>query len=243
MDKQKQHIKDLYDNVITKYYDSFNSKAGKYYINKKMKTFINYLPSQRPEGLKLLEVGSADGVFTEQLSKLGYETYSIDFSLPQIEKARMHCNDKVVFVNADGESLSFKPNSFDIIISMCTVRYFSNPEKAILHWYDLLRPNGVLIIDVPNSLCPFFWGLNRVINFFLGITTPKMTKKFSPIGIRRIFSDSGLENIESKNILLVYRWLSDVMFFIIRFVEKVLEYLPGGKIFLALIVCKGVKRK
>ena len=70
---------------------------------------------------------------------------------------------------------------------MCTVRYFTNPEKAIAHWWKLLRPNGILIIDIPNSLCPFFWGMNRIINIFMGVPNPQRTNKYTPIGIRKIF--------------------------------------------------------
>jgi len=218
-----------------------DTEAGKHYMYVKMSAFLRHFPDKNPGELKLLEVGSADGVFSEQFAKLGYDVVSVDFSLPQIEKAKTHCGNTCRFVNADGESLPFAAESFDIIISMCTVRYFTDPKSAISDWYNLLRPNGVLIIDVPNVFCPFFWGLNRIINKIVRVPTPKRTRRLSAGGVRRIFRESGFQEVETTNILLVYRYLSNAWFTVVRAAEKILTWIPGGKSILALIVCKGTK--
>ncbi len=242
MDRGKSKIKELYDHSVNEYYESFDTSAGDYYIRKKMDTFISYFHSEEPSNIRLLEIGSADGIFTEQFSKIGYKTFSIDISFTQINKAKEICGDECNFVTADGEALPFAAESFDIIVSMCTVRYFTDPSETIAQWYHLLTPNGILIIDVPNKFCPFFWGINNIINKIIKVPKPARTLKYSSYEIKEIFEKAGFEDPVTRQILLVYRYFPKWIFLIVKFIERILEHLPGGSHLFALIVCKGVKK-
>ncbi len=239
MDEGKRYIRKLYDSVINDYSGSFATRAGRYYICKKMRTFLESFPERQPLELRLLEVGSADGVFTEQLARLGFQLYSLDISFSQLRRAKDRVPSVKGFINADGEVLPFQPESFDIIVSMCTVRYFTHPDQAIADWYQLLKPGGILAIDVPNKFCPFFLGLNRLVNVLFGVPNPKRTAKYSSNSVRRLFEASGFEAVRTTPILLVYRYFADPVFYIAWSLEQVLARIPGMRNFLALIVCTG----
>ena len=241
MDEGKRYIRRLYDSVIHDYSGSFSTKAGGYYIRKKMEVFLESFPDRKPSQLRLLEVGSADGVFTEQLARLGVEIYSVDISLPQLRKAKDRVPMIAGFVNADGEALPFKPESFDIIVSMCTVRYFTHPNQALRDWYVLLKPGGVLVVDVPNKYCPFFLGLNQLMNMLLRVPNPQRTAKYSVHSIRRVFTDGGFQEIKTTPILLVYRYFSDPLFYVAWTLEQMITRIPGMRHLLALIVCAGTR--
>ena len=145
------------------------------------------------------------------------------------------------FVNADGEALPFKPESFDIIVSMCTVRYFTHPDQALADWYALLKPGGVLVVDVPNKFCPFFLGLNHLMNALFHVPNPQRTAKYSARSIRRVFKDSGFQDIKTTPILLVYRYFSDSLFYVAWILEQMITRIPGMGHLLALIVCAGTR--
>lgn len=55
------------------------------------------------------------------------------------------------FIKADLYSLSelFSPNSFDTIVSFETLEHLDSPEKILSTFYELLKPQGRLVMSIP----------------------------------------------------------------------------------------------
>jgi len=57
-------------------------------------------------------------------------------------------------VFADCRDLPYKKNTIDVIESYHLIEHLTKPEviEALKHWYNLLKPEGMLIIECPNLL-------------------------------------------------------------------------------------------
>ena len=96
----------------------------------------------------ILEVGSASGFVLDAARELGFETFGVEI-----------CKDLAKEASAKGHIIhvgtidDFYPKKqFDVIISVNTVEHFLNPLNSLKKLHDLLKPNGICIVSVPNHL-------------------------------------------------------------------------------------------
>jgi SAM-dependent methyltransferase len=54
-------------------------------------------------------------------------------------------------VVGDGVNLPFAPGSLDFIIASHVLEHLPFPLAALRHWYDALRPGGVLLLKIPDK--------------------------------------------------------------------------------------------
>ncbi|MEI7995248.1 MAG: class I SAM-dependent methyltransferase [Methylococcaceae bacterium] len=110
---------------------------------------INSLNSIRPlSGLRILDVGaSPHGYALEESLALGVSEYvgigldiSEDFSM-KTETAR----GSLAYMNA--ESLSFKDNEFDVIVTMSTFEHIGDVSLALAEFHRVLKPSGYALIS------------------------------------------------------------------------------------------------
>lgn len=234
-----QEIRQQYELVVRNYGQTFETLAGEHYAKRKMAIFQQALPSPS-SSVELLEVGCADGIFTRRFAALGYRVVALDFAGTQLQRA-VAGNPQQQFVQADGQSLPFKDASFDAIVSMCTLRYFTNPDQAMAEFVRCLKPGGSLVVDVPNRYCPFYWGVGTALDRIFRVPHPAYTCTFSKEGIEAAFETAGLTGIWSSHILLTYRYFPNWVFQITRQLERLIEPTPALRRLAALIVCGGKK--
>lgn len=123
----------------------------------------NYHSSKGGGGSRvLLEAGCANSFFLPYLNKeLGFEVYGLDYSHAGCEGAK-----KVLeYYGADGTIILgdiFEPPSdmygrFDVVISMGVIEHFSDTEKVCRALGKLVKPEGIIVTEVPNfskgSIC------------------------------------------------------------------------------------------
>jgi 2-polyprenyl-3-methyl-5-hydroxy-6-metoxy-1,4-benzoquinol methylase len=99
-------------------------------------------------GLRVLDVGCADGVISEPIAKLGNEVTSMD--LPTIA---MMCHKRRVSMvsSGDAEHLAFADSSFDVVLASEVVEHLWNPHGFFDEVYRVLKSNGWLIVETPEG--------------------------------------------------------------------------------------------
>lgn len=102
----------------------------------------------------ILEVGSGSGGMAIFLSWLGFSVTSIDVDPQVVEKARQEndrLNGKVEFMVADGFSLPFTENQFDLVIHQGLLEHFSDED---IHRFldEQLSCGKQVLFSVPNYL-------------------------------------------------------------------------------------------
>lgn len=111
-----------------------------------------------PKKGNVLDIGAANGVFLDIFSEIGFETYGVEPSksaVESIEKGHTVFRDSI-------EKANLKKSFFDVIVMNHTLEHVSNPREVLEKIYVLLKPGGILLIDVPNfsSIRSILYGKN-----------------------------------------------------------------------------------
>jgi 2-polyprenyl-3-methyl-5-hydroxy-6-metoxy-1,4-benzoquinol methylase len=117
-------------------------------------------------GSKVLEVGSAPGVFlVEMHQKYGCVPYGVEYSEAGVElnKNVFRQNgldpDNVIYSDFFSEDfLNRYRGQFDVVVSRGFIEHFTDVQRVVDRHIDLLRTGGYLIVSVPNL---------RGLNYFL----------------------------------------------------------------------------
>jgi ubiquinone/menaquinone biosynthesis C-methylase UbiE len=101
-----------------------------------------------PADANVLEVGCGTGVLTRVLARwpnVG-EVVGVDVATSLLTKARDLAADlpNVTFREADGQSLPFEDETFDVVIFDSTLTHVPSPELALGEAFRVLRPLGWL---------------------------------------------------------------------------------------------------
>tara|TARA_Y100000310_G_scaffold337898_1_gene426147 strand:+ start:2000 stop:2713 length:714 start_codon:yes stop_codon:yes gene_type:complete len=237
MDKIKQHIKKIYDSSAESYGQAYKSKAGRFFMNKKLRT--TYRLSNLNKEDKVLEIGCADGCYTFEFAKKGCNITGLDLSEEIIKTAnRYNKSRSIKFKVGDVEKLPFDDESFDKIISFSALRYLPSLDKAFSEIHRVTRKGGVIIIDFPNMLNPWFNYLKPLIT---GGTHPH-DHSYTTHFIERKLRKHGFKHIKTKTILFTPKIVPNNLSFLFEITDNLLEKLPLINRLGAIIMVKGVKR-
>ncbi|HTF69598.1 MAG TPA: class I SAM-dependent methyltransferase [Edaphobacter sp.] len=125
----------------------------------RLKSFELYLPYL--QGKSGLEIGGPSGIFGKGKPLPVYEEIgrldNCDFSKSTVWAKHSETflfNPKKATGNTifcDGSDLvDVQNSSFDVILSAHNLEHFANPVKALKEWQRVLKPNGALILVLPN---------------------------------------------------------------------------------------------
>ena len=108
-------------------------------------------------GGRVLDVGCGPGITVRHLTHQGFEFYGVDLSREMIRE----CQKKFVdipaahFSTGSIEKLEFPDAFFDVVLSMGVVEYLDEDLQALREMTRVLKPEGVLIVTLPNQLSPY----------------------------------------------------------------------------------------
>lgn len=138
----------------------------------------------------LLDVGCGTGDFLKIAQQNNWNVKGIEPN----EKARKLANIKTnqsVFGNE--QLLKFEPNSFDIITLWHVLEHLPKPEEHISIFKKLMRPDGVLIIAVPNFKS---FDAQYYKNYWAAYDTPRHLWHFSKKSISKLAGFNKMEVIK-----------------------------------------------
>ncbi|VUT27866.1 MAG: hypothetical protein SYNGOMJ08_00418 [Candidatus Syntrophoarchaeum sp. GoM_oil] len=95
--------------------------------------------------LKILDIGTGNGSLALLLAEMGHDVVGIDISKEMLSVARKKAEERGVNPDlgiGDAESLEFKDESFDAVVSRIVLWTLPHPEKAISEWKRVLKAGG-----------------------------------------------------------------------------------------------------
>jgi 2-polyprenyl-6-hydroxyphenyl methylase/3-demethylubiquinone-9 3-methyltransferase len=113
------------------------------------------LPGRRP--LRVLDVGSAQGVTLVILRRLGYEPFGVEPWEPAVRvaedlAAREHAAVHIRIGTA--ERIPYEDGSFDLVLASSVMEHVEDLRQALAEIHRVLRPGGVFWFFSASSLCP-----------------------------------------------------------------------------------------
>jgi 2-polyprenyl-3-methyl-5-hydroxy-6-metoxy-1,4-benzoquinol methylase len=145
-----------YQNSVRTHRPSYSPQELLYRENKciqKRMLVENIWEQHKPAKPRLLDIGAGEGFVMDHFDRAGYAVRGMDFSNhgcnnhhPQLLD-RLDCGDIEELVQQAVESQA----EFDLVILDNVLEHLLEPGQLLACVAQLLRPNGVLIIEVPND--------------------------------------------------------------------------------------------
>lgn len=104
-------------------------------------------------GKKILEIATGEGALSRHLAGKGAEVFAADFSCAALSEAQRRSNclgSRVKYVCADLQSVPFRGNSFDVVVSCETLEHLECPERGIGELVRVAKNDAELILTTPN---------------------------------------------------------------------------------------------
>ena len=149
--------------------------------NISLKRKLKLINSFSLEGKKLLDIGCGTGDFLQICQANNWNVSGIEPN----EQAREIANSKTNnSVNDSNHLLKFKKHSFDVITLWHVLEHLPNLEEQISIFKLLLKPNGRLIIAVPNYKSH---DAKHYKSFWAAFDVPRHLWHFSQTSISKLF--------------------------------------------------------
>ena len=164
-------------------------------INERTAFIYKHLPNKKI-GM-LIDIGCGSGELLKALNINKISKTGLDPS----QENRISQDRLIQFMKGGFEDLDWHDNEYDVILNISSLEHYYYPNKAISIFSKILKNDGLLFIEIPNSLAP----INQISDFysfehlshFTKYTISKMLKNF---GLAVIEFD---ENISIPNLRLV----------------------------------------
>ena len=153
---------------------------------RKLRLLKPFLPKQGT----LLDIGAGTGFFLRAAKKKGWTVTGIEPN----PSARDLANEKAANSVFDTQALhQLLPNSFDVITLWHVLEHLPNLEEDIKLFYKLLKPNGRIVVAVPNykSFDALYFK-----EYWAAYDVPRHLWHFSQQSISKVFSEIQM-NLES----------------------------------------------
>jgi SAM-dependent methyltransferase len=136
----------------------------------------------------LLDIGCGSGMFLHLARKRGFASHGMDVSEAAVQLARRHYGIQVR-QGAIGDEV-WDAGQFDFITMFHVLEHLPDPRAALRYARRLLKPDGGLIVQVPNadSLQARLFGPS-----WYGLDVPRHLINFSPQAVDLLLRESGFE--------------------------------------------------
>lgn len=154
---------------------------------KRVLSLIDYQPYG---SLRMLDVGAGTGDLSLAARNLGVgSVVAMDISPLNCRSIRRL---GIPAVQADAENMPFRAGSFDVVTMCQLIEHIEYPQRVLEQAFSMLRPGGVLHVDMP---CPD--------NVFARLTKYRMGSSFGPEHMTLFTKDSLAHLVESVGFEIV----------------------------------------
>lgn len=150
------------------------------------KTYVKILESELARNRitfkksSILDIGCFTGDFLILLKKRGADVFGLELQEDAIKIGKKRLGDRIIRGDVMDKN-TFPKKKFTVISMLGLVEHVMDPVELIRRSYNLLEPNGILLIQTPNS------------NSFLAKIFRKLWPPYSPIEHIHLFSNKSMK--------------------------------------------------
>lgn len=148
----------------------------------------------RPDG-KLLDVGCGGGVFMERMRDFGWDVCGLELAADVAQRVERRTGITVHIGTLPHHNL--KPDSFDAVTLWHVLEHVPNPRQILKSAAELLRPKGLLVIELPNIES---WSFAEFGPHWYGLELPRHFQHFSPTTLTAMLPTGAFRNLEIQQI-------------------------------------------
>ena len=163
--------------------------------NISLKQKLKLIDSLSPNSKTLLDVGCGTGDFLKKAKQNNWNVFGIEPNEQARGIANQNTNGSVY--NAE-QLLKFKVQSFDIITLWHVLEHLPDLNENISTFKRLLKPNGVLIVAVPNYNS---YDSKYYKNFWAAYDVPRHLWHFSQTSISKLFKKEKMKVVKTLPML------------------------------------------
>lgn len=176
-DEKEFYDKELQNSIIKKNFKISELRKNSFFDVERRSNFVRKLVRKNQ---KILEIGSGDGFFLENIFDHGYNITGTEISKQRRQRSKKITKAKVLDLDFSEEIKNF--GKFDVIVLFHVLEHIQKPKIFLKNISKLLKPKGKIIVEVPNfndfqiiiNESYKNWQLQRAhIHYF----TPKILKK------------------------------------------------------------------
>lgn len=145
----------------------------------------------------MLDVGCGGGLFPRLLSEKGYRAYGLDYSSQASHVA--WAKNGVPTVCGELPAAPFAPQSFAAITMFHVLEHLYDPASYLQAAHSLLRPDGKLIVQVPNAAS---WQFLLFGENWNGLDVPRHLLNFRARDVDSLLEGCGFEIVRHKHFSL-----------------------------------------
>ncbi len=136
-----------------------------------------------------LELGCATGRYLERLQQKGWRVVGVE---PGERPARMAQQAGLDVHCGTLDTCQLSKNSFDLAAAWMVIEHVPDPRSTLTGLHELLKPQGHLLISIPNAGCwePMVFG-----RFWYVWELPRHLHHFTPASIHRLLTECGYSAI------------------------------------------------
>ena len=156
-----------------------------------IQTKVSLLKSLKQDGVHL-DVGCGTGEFLNACKNSGFNANGIE---PSLLARKQAIENYGLSVSENTDLSQYKDSKFDSISMWHVLEHVSNLNKTISHLNRVLKPDGKLIIAVPNHKC---WDANYYKEYWAAWDVPIHLWHFSKKTIEKLFKNHEFNLLKTK---------------------------------------------
>ena len=138
---------------------AFNNHKNFDALTHRADTIVDFIQKHHvtpPSKVNFLDIGCNKGFLLVSAIKNSWNAYGIevvDELLGAFRKCYKKFSDQAVTGKINDFRLKFNNVNFDVITAIDVIEHLENPAKEMQIIYDMLSPNGIFVIQTPDTSC------------------------------------------------------------------------------------------
>lgn len=187
-------------------------------------------------GMRVLDVGCGTGIYMLELARRDVYVIGVDPSIEMILIAREKFRQaglKCYFICGSAEALPFRPERFDLALTVTSLCFVGRPDRAVEEMYRILKSGGRIVVGELNRFS--LWAFLRRLKGLFRETIYNQAHFWSRRELERLLRRRGFSP-DAVQVLLYFPPINLQAFLKgARFMERVIKkVLPGTGAFIVL---------